>query len=201
MVKKIFLAGLLAGLGVFVWSSISHIVLPIGEAGIRYLPNESAVVSTLRENLSESGFYFFPGMQIDKTLSAEQQQAAQKAWQEKYRQGPVGILVYHPAGMEPFSITQLLLELLFDIFAAWVAAYLLSNTLGTAMGFWRRVLFVALLGLFASFVIDFSYWNWYGFPTSFTLAALSDQVIGWGVAGLILAALIKPQAKATTVTG
>ena len=42
---RILLAGLLAGLAVFAWESIAHMALPLGDAGIKPLSNEQAVVT------------------------------------------------------------------------------------------------------------------------------------------------------------
>ena len=39
-----------------------------------------------------------------------------------------------------------------------------------------------------------SYWNWYGFPTEFEIAEAVDQVVGWFLGGLVLAALVRPTA-------
>jgi hypothetical protein len=40
-----------------------------------------------------------------------------------------------------------------------------------------------------------SYWNWYGFPTDFTTGAALDEIIGWFLGGLVLAAIVRPAAK------
>lgn len=63
MTKKILLAGLLGGIVVYIWSIISHFVLPLGEVGIKQLPNEEMVLTVMRENIKDPGFYFFPGME------------------------------------------------------------------------------------------------------------------------------------------
>lgn len=124
-------------------------------------------------------------------MSKEEQKAAMQKWEEKYRMGPDGILIYHPQGQNPMMPKQLLIELLSNIIGALVAAYLLAKAVGGIAGFGGRVLFVLLLGLFASLAIDISYWNWYGFPGSYTLATIVDQVVSWGLAGLVMGAIIK----------
>jgi hypothetical protein len=48
------------------------------------------------------------------------------------------------------------------------------------------------MGLFGFLSILVSYWNWYGFPTDFTIGAVLDEVIGWFLAGLVLAAIVRP---------
>jgi len=165
-------------------------VLPLGEVGIKVMPNEAPVVAAMQANLSEPGFYFFPGG-TGHAMTPEQQQA----WTEQYRRGPVGILIYHPTGSEPLSPTQLLTELLANIAAALVAAFLLAQAVGALAGYGARVLFVALLGLFPGLDVDLGYWNWYGFPSDYTVAVMADHLLGWCLAGLALAAIIKRSAS------
>ena len=56
------------------------------------------------------------------------------------------------------------------------------------------MLFVTLLGCLAWVVVYLPYWNWYGFPIDFTLAALAEYAIGFFLAGLVLAAMVKQPA-------
>ena len=112
MTKKIVISGVLAGLAMFIWSAIAHMLLPIGEMGIKTIPNEDAVIAAMKANITEDGFYFIPGegMAHAKTLPKDQQEAAMEAWQKKYEAGPRAILVYHPTGERLFSPDILLLR-------------------------------------------------------------------------------------------
>ncbi len=38
---RVLLAGIAGGIAMFIWACCSHIVLPLGEAGVRMLPNET----------------------------------------------------------------------------------------------------------------------------------------------------------------
>lgn len=193
--KRILLAGVVGGVVIFVWSAFSHMVLPLGGMGLRELPNEDEVVATLRQSVPESGLYLFPGFDMRENSSPEQQQA----WQAKYSAGPVGMLVYQRNGGEALSPRQLLTELASNVGAALLLAWVLSPIGG---GYARRVLASAFLGLFAWLSISASYWNWYGFPGAFIAAEGIDQFIGWGLAGLAMAAIMKRRrANATSVLG
>ena len=44
---RIVLAGVLGGIVMFVWTSIAHMALPLGEAGIGEILNESAVLGAI----------------------------------------------------------------------------------------------------------------------------------------------------------
>ena len=169
--------------------------LPLGSAGIRSNPgDEASVVAILQANILEPGFYILPGTTELRHLTKEQRTAAEAEWTEKYRRGPTGSLIYRPAGGEPVSLRQLGTELLSNILGATIAAILLTMAGGGLTSFVARVVFVTLLGLFASIAIDVSHWNWYGFPTTYTVAALADQVLSWFFGGLVLAAIVRARA-------
>jgi len=189
--KRIIVAGILGGMVVFAWGWLSHAVLPLGTVGVQNLPNEEVVSGTLRTAVREPGLYFFPGLLQSPDMTKEQKTASEELWAKRLRQGPSGILIYSPGGKDVMSLGQVVAELIADVLGASVAAVLLSITAGAIGSFGGRLLFVTLLGLFASLAIDLSYWIWYGLPGSFTAAALVDQVLSWFFAGLVLARIVR----------
>jgi hypothetical protein len=50
---RILLAGIIGGIVMFVWTSIAHMALPLGEAGINKIPNESAVLGAMQGNIGD----------------------------------------------------------------------------------------------------------------------------------------------------
>ena len=99
------------------------------------------------------------------------------------------MIVYHAAGDEPVSPKKLTVQLLSHVVAAAVVSYVLFIAVST---YWRRVGVAALLGVFALFAIGSIYWNWYGFPNAFFLAQGVDMIVGWSLAGAVIARLIPP---------
>ncbi len=62
MSKRILLTGVLGGIAMFVWSSLAHLVLPLGSIGVSEIPNEPAVLAAMQGSLGErSGLFIFPG--------------------------------------------------------------------------------------------------------------------------------------------
>jgi hypothetical protein len=55
-----------------------------------------------------------------------------------------------------------------------------------------RVGCVTLMGVLASLMTSVPFWNWYGFPTEFTLAQIIEHSVGWLLAGIVLAAIVRP---------
>ena len=47
--------------------------LPLGEAGITEIPNESAVLSSMQRNIGEkAGLYIFPGLSLGENAIREE---------------------------------------------------------------------------------------------------------------------------------
>src|SRR5438552_7143186 len=99
MITRTLAAGILGGVAMFIWTSIAHMVLPLGEAGVREIPNEQAALAPLQQNIgNQSGLYLFPGLGIGQNPTREQRKEAMKHVAEKYASNPSGFLVYHPPG-------------------------------------------------------------------------------------------------------
>lgn len=43
---------------------------------------------------------------------------------------------------------------------------------------------------------DLPNWNWFAYPADFTIAAVADKVIAWLLAGVALAAIVRPKPSA-----
>ncbi len=92
--------------------------------------------------------------------------------------------------LQALSPRQLISELVTNILAAAIAAILLS---AMAAPYFTRVMFTALLALFAFLSVSASHWIWHGFPTAFVAADLATEFIGWLLAGLAMAKIVGPR--------
>jgi hypothetical protein len=63
--------------------------------------------------------------------------------------------------------------------------------------FASRIGFVIIAALMAAITTNLPYWNWYGFPTSYTTAYMSIEFVGYLVAGLVVAAVLKTRTQAS----
>jgi hypothetical protein len=183
--KRIVIAAIIGGIIVFVVSAIIHMATPLGVAGMKMISNEDAVIDVLRANLTEKKVYFFPGMNMHTHPSDTEV----KAWEAKLRRGPAGLIVFTPNGQEPALARQLAIELLGCVLSCFVAAWVLSRSLGSYVS---RSITVALFAVFAFFSISVSYWNWYGFPTDFLCAEFVGELIAYLLAGLAIAKIVPP---------
>src|SRR4051794_32162663 len=177
MTARIVAAGIIGGIVMFIWTSIAHMVLPLGEAGVREMPNESAVVDALKTNLGEGrGLYVFPGMGLGENPSSDAKKEAMKQMGEKVANHPSGLLMYHP--QRPLNLGRLLgIEFATEVLEAILVVFLLSSTRLLTAG--SRILFVTIAGVLAAIATNVSYWNWYGFPKRYTAAYIFIQVVGF----------------------
>ncbi len=182
---RIFLAGLLGGIAMFIWTSIAHMALPLGDTGVREMPNETVVLDSMQTNIGEkSGFYYFPGLGLGDNPTHEQKSEAMKHMDENLAHHPSGILIYHPAGSRPFQMGSLLsVEFVTELILAFLAVFLLAQTRLTSYG--ARVGFVTAIGIITAIATNVSYWNWYGFPANYTAAYMFIQFIGFLCVGLV----------------
>ena len=189
MTKRIILGGLLGGVVMFIWGAVSHMVLGLHESAVKSLPvaAEPAVLTALKAGVDKPGVYLYPGMEDEKHPTPEQQ----KQWEDKYRAGPAGILVYQPQGGEFAMPKRLLKQVGSDIAVALLAALLLSTASVSLRCYRARSLFVTALGLLPWLALSFPYWNWYGFPANFTMVELLDRLLTFFCGGLVLAGIVK----------
>jgi len=188
--KRVLLAGLLGGIAMFVWSSIAHIALPLGRTGIKDIPNEQAVLGGMQAQLGgTSGFYAFPGMGLGPNPTREEENAATQQYAEKLAANPSGILIYHPPGAKALQPSQLITEFLTEFAEALLLAWLLAQTSLATLA--SRMGFVTIAAVMAAISTNIPYWNWYGFPTSYTAAYVSIQFVGYMLAGLVAASVLK----------
>jgi len=171
---------------IFIWGAISHLLLFIG-SGFTPLPDEENIVKTLESSIPKKGLYFFPGKDFRQSVTKDQESAFQK----KFQTGPVGILVYRPVGGDPLAPNKLLTQVASNLITTFILSLVGSLII---LPYWKRVFIIGLLGALACASVSTIYWNWYEFPTSFFLAQCADQVIGFFLAGLAIARIIRQPA-------
>jgi hypothetical protein len=178
---RALIAGVLGGIVFFVWGAVAHMALPIGELGMRQPTAEDPVIAVLKDHLQGPGVYVVPGLSGKQMEDA----AAVAAYSAKARANPYAFIVFQPQGRDGMAMGgNLATQFATDVLSAIVLAWVLSLA---AIPFRRRVLAAAALGAFSWLTISAPYWNWYRFPTDFSVGSLVEQVVGWLLAGLAIA--------------
>ncbi len=178
--KRIVIAGIAAGLAMFAWEAVAHMVGPFGEMGLSTLPNETATRAMLAAQLGGAdGLFVFPAMEMGDAPTP----------------GPWGLLLYHP--QFAFSWSVMGWEALVELVMGLALAMLIG--ISGVTGFGRTMAIAALVGVAAAVAVSPSYTIWFGFPAAYTLAqmivAFGDYVVG----GAVVAWLFRPRAMAAGV--
>jgi hypothetical protein len=192
---KILLAGVLGGIVMFIWTSIAHMFLPLGEAGIGEIPNESAILGAMQSNIGDqAGLYIFPGPGVGKNATRQEKNEAMKRMPEKMAANPSGILMYHGPG-RPFTLGKWLgIEFATELLESILVVFLLAQT--AIASFAGRVGFVLVAGILAAIATNVSYWNWYGFPYVYTASYMFIQIIGFLCVGIVAALVLRKRTPA-----
>jgi len=186
--KGMLIGGLLGGLVMFFWGFVAHVLLPLGESAlIEATPaQQDAVLASVKENFqSGPGVYIVP---MDKAAMQDKEKA--KAFGERALANPYAFVVYQPQGRDMLNNMggNLGIEWATNTVSALLAAFLVSFA---AVGFGRKVLLVLTIGIFGWVANAVPMWNWYRFPTDFTVSTLIEQGVGWLLAGIVIAWALK----------
>ena len=84
------------------------------------------------------------------------------------------------------------------LIVAMIVAGILLAQAGGFPGFGKRALFFTLMGILPALRTDLSYWNWYAFPTVYTAAQFTVNIVGFCLAGLVLAKITATRPAALT---
>jgi hypothetical protein len=192
MSTRIFFAGILGGVAMFIWSFVAHTFLPIGEMGIKQMPNEDAVTSALQANLGDNpGFYIFPSGGFTPGATREQKEAAMKKAEEQMAAGAAGVLIYRPKRIFNFP-KRLAIEFATEVLESLLAVFLLAQT--GIRGLSGKVGFVLTAGILAAIATNVPYMNWYGFPKIYSVGYMTTQIVGFLLVGIVAALLIRKPA-------
>jgi hypothetical protein len=192
---RVLLAGIVGGIVMFIWTSIAHMGLPLGEAGVNEIPNESAVLNAMQSNIGDkAGLYIFPGLGVGKDATSAQKNEAMKQMQQRIAANPSGIMMYHPPGRQFAFGKSLVIEFSTELLQAILVIWLLAQTrIGTFGG---RVAFVVIAGILAGITTNVSYWNWYGFPGVYTASYILIEIVGFALIGVVAALVLRKRGPA-----
>jgi hypothetical protein len=159
---------LLSAVIVFVASSIMHMVLPYHRSDYKQLPEEDKLRAALRPAGLKPGLYFFP-FGTHKDMKSP-------AMQEKYKQGPVGLMTIFPSG--PPALPKFLgMWFAYCLIVGFFVAYLAGRTVHHGepyLAVFRVVGTAAFLAYGLGYLTD-SIWK--GQPWSNTIKHVFDGLV------------------------
>lgn len=185
---RILVAAALGAIVYYVWGMMAWMALPLHTPTVSGLPDEASITSLLKEQDLPTGVYTAPMWETEADMGDPT-----SAFSKNHLAGPIYSIYYQRDGMVPMGPKVLLMGLLIDFVAALLVAMLLSCAAsGCCKSYGYRVGFVIGMGIFTALIGHVSYWNWMYFPLDYTIAFVIDNVVGWTLAGLVIAAIVKP---------
>lgn len=193
---RIIIAGVVGAVVYFIWGMAAWIFIPLHTPTMAGLPDEDAVTEALTQQNLETGVYSVPW-----SNNSADWNDPESDFSKKHLAGPLYTIYYHRDGHAPMGIDVMIRGFAIDLLAAMLAACLLSGAAsGCCRSYAQRIGFVTGLGIFVGLVGHASYWNWMFFPADYTLAFIADNVIGWTLTGLVIAAIIRPAVSTGSTT-
>jgi hypothetical protein len=172
----------MGGIVMFIWGAVAHMALGLGNVGIHQPVGENVTLGTLRPGLGDqAGVYIVPSVDPAKMHDKE----VMATYSAKTKNSPYAFIVYMPQGEDLSDMSgQLPRQWASDTLSALALAFVMGLV---AFSFMTRLSIALAASVFAWLSTLVPYWNWYRFPTNFTLAALIEQVVGWLLAGAVMA--------------
>lgn len=187
---KKLVAAVLGGIVVWMWGAVFHMLTPLGVADMKNeVAGENAVMSAMKSEFTQGdGIYLLPSMD----LGDHGDEVRIKAWAEKAKTGPYAFVIYRGDGL-PGDPAAMGPQILHQLLTSTIAAFLLAVVLGAVPGSYaKRVSVATLFGVFAWLVVAVPQFTWYYFPRNFAMVGVLEHGVGWLLAGLIIAKLVKP---------
>lgn len=159
----------LAGVAVFVVSSILHMVLQYHRADYKKIPNEAEVLAGLAKAALPPGYYHFPYCDSMKEMGTPE-------GLEKLRRGPVGTITLLPNA--PMAMGKTLgTWFVYCLVVSFFAAYIAGRTLAPGIDYLIVFRFVGTVTFMAYGVGQIVNSIWMGMPWSNTLRAVFDGLV------------------------
>ena len=188
---KGLLAALLAGLLLSGWSYVSWEVIGLHQPALQTVAHESVVFETLGANLENSGAYFLPRRPSTADMNSRQKATVLRDWKNRRKEGPGVFLFYNREGTDPDDPTRYIRDLAINILACLLVVVVLVTLQQGLPGPMGRIMLVMLLGALTT-VPHWMSMIWFGAPLEYAIVASLDVLIGWFLASIIIAQMVKP---------
>ena len=189
---RIIVAAILGTIVVFVWGAVSWTVLDLWGDEIRELPASEALVSEIGSTIDEPGAYVFPPMPDPPPDASEEERAAlMQAWTEASNEGPAGVLLVRPNGVEPMNPSMFIVGFLLEFGGALLISLVLAIAAQAGLGRAGRIVIgIGLVG-FAVIAGVLVPGNFMILPADWVKAMAGDLAIGWSLAVVVIAFVVK----------
>jgi hypothetical protein len=178
---QLWLPILASAIGVFIASSLVHMVLKWHNTDYRKLPNEDEVRGALKSSANAPGMYFVPHMMDHKEIAKPENA-------QKFVEGPIALITIRPPGppkMGPYLVQWFVLSLLVSV----IAGYLASRTVPAGASFLAVCRPTSVVAFMAYGIGSITDGIWWGRPWPTVAKDLIDAAIYAVVTACAFAAL------------
>src|SRR3954454_22480277 len=167
-ILALWLPILLSAVIVFVVSSIMHVVLTYHNSDFKPIAEEEKVSASIRAAGVAPGYYMFPYCNHKQMKSPEMQ--------EKFKQGPVGMVIVRPNGM-PHMGKHLGMWFAYCLLISVFAAYLTGHTVAHGSPYLAVFRVVGTAAFLAYGIGPLSNAIWKGHPFGMVIKEVFDGLI------------------------
>ena len=205
MNPRSFGAALAAAVVLFIWQSVSHIFIPWFHNSLNSFEDEQAIEAAILANAKvdgelTDGIYTLPNVNPHGDFqSKEELQSATKVAQQQMAEGVsifAAVVTQGRGGMREGLAKQFVFNLLGALLVTFLLTKLSHDGMGCRMGV------TVFFSLFAIVTAVLPNWAWWAFSVSHTGFLIFDHLIGWILAGYVLAKMVpkneSPEEEATT---
>ncbi len=166
-IMTLWLPIIVAAVVTFIAGALIWMAMPWHKTDFSRTANEDSVRAALKG--LTPGQYTVPFAMDQKDLASDEMK-------QKFREGPVGFVTIVPSG-EPAMGGKLLLNFVYNLIVAVIAAYFVSRTLTAGADYLAVFRIAGTVGFVAYGMAYFQESIWFGRPWSTTAKALVDALI------------------------
>lgn len=189
---RILIAAVVGTVVVFVWGGLAWMALGVWDDDVENLRPADAVMTAIADTVTEPGAYVFPPEpEVENPDDEAAMTAATEAWMTAMSEGPTGVLLVHPQGIQGSEQGMFLGGLALEFAGALLLAILLSTATRAGCGFGGRLAIGAAVIGFAIVSAVLVPSNFMHHPSGWVRAMAGDLAVGWGLALVVMSAIIK----------
>jgi hypothetical protein len=173
--KKLLIGGIVGGIIIFIWQTLSWTVLDLHRSGQDYTPKQDTILNFLNSQFSEDGSYYMistPKGTSNEEMSKRMEERMGKPWAQ---------IQYHKelkVNMGTNIFRGLIVTILMVIFVVWILAKISPTTFA--------VTFVSTLLIGVIVFINSPYTMHIWYPKADIMAHMTDALVSWGLCGIWL---------------
>ena len=190
MNSRSFLAALAAAFVIFVWQIISHMALPWFHDSLNKFENEAVMVEAFKDNAKTDGMYHLPHADMNDKAAMETAMKQSESGVSKF----LAVRLNGRSGMAESMVHQFIFNLLGALFVTFLLTKLSHSGTGCRVGV------TVFFSLFAIVTAILPNWSWWAFSNTFTGFVVFDHLVGWTLAGFVLAKLVPKNDEAEPAT-